>query len=377
MTVTTSSTASGRTRSTVDIAVVGAGIGGLAAAVALRHAGLDVHVFERAPVLSEVGGAVVIREPAVRLFESWGLRGFHDQAVPFDVIETRDKTGVVLNISNADVSGEGQPYSTHRHDVHALLVDALPADRVHPGAAAVSVTNDEDGEHATIAFTDGTRVSARLVVGADGLRSMVRKALVDDEPVYNGLVSLRGLAPASALPEGATTDRLTLWVDSPRALLCLPVRGGKLIGVSIAVRRDVPPDDLWNAEVPTQEMLDYLADFDEGVLHLVANGTMRVLAHPVYDREPIHEWVSGRIALLGDAAHPMAPLQGQGANQAIQDGGALADGLARFGLDGLTEALEYYQDVRVGPATAMQTASRRPPGFVDGRPPQPVPASER
>ena len=367
--VSVTTAAPAHTPSTVDIAIVGAGIGGLAVAVALHRAGFDAHVFERTPVLSEVGGAVVIREPAVRLFESWGLHGFHDQAVPFDVIETRDRTGAIFGVSQADTTGEGQPYSTHRHDVHSLLVGAVPADRIHLGRGAVSVTNDADGEHATVAFADGTRVAARLVIGADGLRSIVRKALVDDVPVFNGLVSLRGLAPSSAMPAGTATDRLTGWFDAPRAFLCLPVRGGTQVGFSIAVSQDVPPKELWINEVPTGQMLDYLADFDEGVRHLVAAGTVPVLAHPVYDREPIHEWVSGRIVLLGDAAHPMTPLQGQGANQAIQDAGALADGLARFGLAGLMDALGLYQEARVGQATAMQTASRTPPAFTSGRPP--------
>lgn len=356
---------SGLAPTTVDVAVVGAGIGGLAAAVALRHAGLDAHVFERTPVLSEVGGAVVIREPSVRLLEAWGLHAFHDQAVPIGLMEMRNGAGAVMRTMNADIMGDGQAYSTHRHDVHELLLDALPADIIHLGLTAESVTNDADGERATVAFTDGTAVSARVVVGADGIRSVARKAVVEDDPVFAGLIVLRGMAPASALPEGAVNDRIHLWAEGPRMMTTLPLRGGSLVAMDTVILADTPPEDLWQAEVPTETLLENFAGFDDSFTNMIAAGTVPVRANPVYDREPIEVWVRGRIVLAGDAAHPMAPRQGQGANQAIQDAGALAEGLSRSGLDDPTDGLKFYQTERVATATAMQRASRETPRPTD------------
>lgn len=349
----------------VDVAVIGAGIGGLSAAVALRHAGLDAHVFERTPVLSEVGGAVVIREPSVTLLESWGLQAFHDQAVAIQYMEMRNGANEAVRTMNADIVGDGQAYSTHRHDVHALLLDALPPEVIHLGRAAGSITNDPDGEHATVAFTDGTTVSARVVVGADGIRSVARKAVVTDEPVFAGLVVLRGVAPADALP-GGSNDRIYLWADGPRMMTVLPLRAGSLVAMDTIITQVTPPEDLWQAEVPTANLLENFAGFDQGFLDMITAGTVPVRANPVYDREPIETWAEGRIVLVGDAAHPMAPRQGQGANQAVQDAGALATGLARSGLDDPADGLKYYQAERVATATAMQRASREvpmPPGI--------------
>lgn len=362
----TSST--GPVPTTVDVAVVGAGIGGLAAAVALRHAGLDAQVFERTPVLSEVGGAVVIREPSVRLLESWGLQAFHDQAVPIEVMEMHDAAGAVTRTMSADIVGDGQAYSTHRHDVHALLLGALPSEALHLGLTAASVTNDVDGERATVAFTDGTAVSARIVVGADGIRSVARKAVVSDDPVFAGLVVLRGMAPASAMPEGASNDRINMWAQGSKMMTTLPLRAGSLVAMDTVILADTPPEDLWQAEVSTETLLENFAGFDDGFKNMISAGTVPVRANPVYDREPIEVWAEGRIVLAGDAAHPMAPRQGQGANQAIQDAGALAEGLSRSGLDDPGDGLKHYQAKRVATATAMQRASREIPRPADAPP---------
>ena len=349
------------TPESVDVAIIGAGIGGLAAAVALRQAGIDAHVFERTKVLAEVGGAVVIRRPSVALLENWGLHSFYDQAVAIGVIEMRDRGGAVVRTVDADFIGDGQAYSTHRHDVHSALVDVLPAESLHLGHRAESVSNDGDGGHAEVRFADGHRVTAPLVVGADGIRSVARSTVVDDEPKFRGLVVLRGIAPVEALPDGATNDRILMWADGPRMITTLPLRAGTQVAMDTIISQDTPPDDLWTAEVPTAELLDHFAGFDPGLLHLIESGTVPVRANPVYDRDPIHTWAAGRIVLLGDAAHPMAPRQGQGANQAIQDAGALADGIARFGLGDVAGALRYYEEQRVELATSLQTASRSTP----------------
>lgn len=352
-----------RTRSLpheVDVAVVGAGIGGLAAAVALRRIGLDAHVFERATVLREIGGAVVVREPVVHLFADWGLDdGFHAQSVRVDHIEKRASDGTVEAILPADFTGEGLAYSAHRADVHSLLLAEIPENRVHLGAGVADVRNDPD--QGVIRLDHGQEVAARLVIGADGIRSATRRVVVDDEPSFAGLTVLRTLASASALGSGVSTDRMTMWGDGALMMVILPLRSGTQIALDTAITADTPPEDLWTGEVPMSMLLEAFAGFDPHLLALIRAATSPVSTHPVYERDPIATWSSGRVTLLGDAAHPMAPRQGQGANQAVLDASALANALSQHGLDDLDNALVTYEERRVGAASALQIASRTAP----------------
>lgn len=351
--------------SEVDVAIIGAGIGGLAAAIALSYAGVEAHVFERTAVLREIGGAVLIRDPVVQLLREWGLeRGFRDQAVLVDGIERHDQSGALIEVRSADFAGDGDAYSVHRADVHNLLRSAIPSERIHLGAATTQVLND--GESAIARFDDGAGVRARLVIGADGIRSVVRRAVVDDEVVFAKLVVLRGISPASAVPKGLRHDRMIMWVNDDIMMITLPLGGGTQVALDTAIAQDEAPDELWSTEVPMKTLLEHFKGFDQGLLDLISAGTTPVLAHPVYEREPISTWSSGRITLLGDAAHPMAPRQGQGANQAILDAAALAAALTETGLDRVDEALRRYEDVRVGPATTMQIASRTAPALPSG-----------
>lgn len=347
----------------LDVAIIGGGIGGLAAAVALRHAGIDAHVFERTHVLAEVGGGILIREPSVRLLEAWGLEAFHERAVLIDLLEMRDIQGTLVRTSKADFMGDGNAYSVHRADVHDLLARAVPQDRLHLGRAAVAVSNMADHQLASVQFADGSTVLARLVIGADGISSVVRKVMHDDEPHFERAVTMRGLCSATTLPSDMPNDRARMWVHENRMILALPVRGGTQVAVGAIQTEELPPEELWTAKVPTEYVLEQFADFDPIPLKLISSTISPIRANPIYDRDPISTWAKGRIVLLGDAAHPMAPRQGQGANQAVQDAAVLAEELDN--LEDPDGALTRYQQRRVGPATALQLASRQTPDQYD------------
>lgn len=353
----------------VDVAIVGAGIGGLATAVALRHAGIEAHVYERTKVLREIGGAVVIREPSVRLFEAWGVSDrFHTEAVQLKGIKVLDSDGKAIGTIPADLTGEGNAYSVHRADVHALLLEGVDHQHIHLGMESVEAF--EEGDRGVVRFADGRQVRAKVVIGADGIKSVVRKFIHNDELIFSKLVVLRGLAPSSAMPESMPNDHLYRWGQDARSLLLLPLRGGAEVAMDSVMERDTPPQDLWTSEVPTSELLDFFKGFDPATIKLIEAGTVPVRANPVYEREPIDNWSTAHITLLGDAAHPMAPRAGQGANQAIQDADALARALSREGMTNVPDALRRYHEERAPITKKMQLASRLSPEI------QPLPVGE-
>ena len=344
----------------VDVAIIGAGIGGLAAAVALRQVGIEAHVYERTKVLQAIGGAVVIREPSVRLFEAWGVADrFYAEAVQIKGIEVRNSDGKPIGTVSADPTGDGKAYSVHRADVHALLLEGVDQQHIHLGMESVEAF--EDGDRGVVRFADGRQVRARVVIGADGIKSMVRKFIHNDELIFSKLVVLRGLAPSTAMPEDMPNDRLYRWGEDARSLLLLPLRGGTEVAMDSVMERDTPPQDLWTSEVPMSELLDFFQGFDPAVIKLIEAGTVPIRANPVYEREPIDTWSTAHITLLGDAAHPMAPRVGQGANQAIQDADALARSLSGKGMTNVPDALRRYHEERAPITKKMQLASRFSP----------------
>lgn len=343
-----------------DVVILGAGIGGLAAALALRQAGIMAQVYERADILGPVGGAVVTREPVVRLLEAWGVASrFHAEAVLISMIEARDEQGRPRGTVTVDPLGEGRAYSVHRADLHALLLSGVDARDVHRGMEVVGVV--DGGDHGAVHFKGGRRVRAKVVIGADGIKSVARKAIIEDDLVFSKLVVLRGLAPFSAMPANMKPDRLYMWGQDKRMMLTLPLRSGADVAMDTAIVQDQPPEHLWTSEIPMPVLLAFFEGFDPDLLALIRAGTVPVRANPVFEREPIDRWSTGHITLLGDAAHPMQPKMGQGANQAILDAESIARALAGDGMADVPAALRRYQAERAPLTRKIQLGSRLSP----------------
>ncbi|MEC3975871.1 FAD-dependent monooxygenase [Amycolatopsis sp. H20-H5] len=153
------------------------------------------------------------------------------------------------------------------------------------------------------------------------------------------------------MPEDLPNDRLRLWRGDGLNILTLPLRGGADLAIDSVIFQDTPPDDLWNSEIATEDLVGNFAHFDPRIIRAIRGGTVPVRANPVYDRAPTPRWSTDRVTLLGDAAHPMAPMLGQGANQAKQDAAALATDLAQAPDADIPAALRRYQDLRA-PITA-------------------------
>ena len=343
----------------MHIAIVGAGIGGAAAAIALRQAGFEVDVFEQAPELLEVGGAIVIRETSMTLLAGWGvLETVRPRMVAVNQIEIRDHNGRVMGSAPTAVE-PGEPefvYCVRRADLHNALISKLSPERLHLGHRLASIGNASD--HAEATFENGRHIHARLIVGADGLRSVVRTFLDATPMTFLNLVTHYTIAPASLLPADMPNDRLRLWHGGELRLNLFPIRNGTEVVIGAAIPARTPPETLWSSTT-AGEILSLYKNFDPLVVRLIEGRTAEMTTHPIYDKEPIERWVDRHIVLLGDAAHPMAPMNGQGANQAIQDGDALASALSSH--DDLASALAHYQTVRAPVTARIQMLSRTPP----------------
>ena len=358
---------------TAPIVIVGAGLGGLAAAIALQHNGHHAIVVDKTRALGEVGGPLGISPPTLRLFGEWGmLEQFNQISSATRYFETHDQSDQVESVADyADAPEAGSehgrfgyadaelsPRTVHRADLHALMVAHLGRDRVRLRHGLTGLV--EHDEHVALTFADGAAMRAPLVIGADGLRSTVRTLFSADEIHYCGSVIFRAVSPVDCLGT-RPNDRLRSWhsADYAKHVIAMPVRAGREVAVDATLGVDEPPLHLWSARAQLTALAKQFDDFDAVVGQLIRGATGPVYMHPVYDRDPIDRWTTARIALLGDAAHPMTPFGGQGANQAIQDGGELAHQIASAHDGDVAAALRRYQAVRAEQTAEIQRSARQ------------------
>ncbi|MFD5452712.1 FAD-dependent monooxygenase [Streptomyces sp. NPDC003470] len=343
------------------VVVAGAGIAGLAFATALRRAGIDCHVYEQAARPAEVGAGVQLAPNATRLLHRLGLRDhLRTVAVAPSAIEMRRwDDGALLQRT---VLGEachrrfGAPYYTvHRADLHAGLLSLVPPGQVHFGARCTAVTQD-DGE-ARLHLSDGTTVTADLVVGADGIHSVAREEIVADRPRYSGQTIYRGLVPAERVPHLLSPSGVRLWLGPDQHCVCYPVSSGRQVSFGATVPASDWREESWSARGDAAELAAAYAGWHEDVTRLIgAAGTVGRWA--LHDRDGIDRLGAGRVTVIGDAAHPMLPFQAQGANQAIEDAVVLAACLAGTDPSRLGAALRRYERIRLPRTARIQRQSR-------------------
>lgn len=342
-------------RAAPEIAVIGGGIGGLATAAFLRRAGLRSTVYEQARSLKEVGAGLVVAPNLARLLRE--LDALPADAVCLDIgwEFRRWQDGAVLSSEDLRESCEAlygeRTYTVHRADLLAALASAVPADTVRLGKRCVSI---EVGARTVVSFADGSTTEADVVIGADGVHSTVRAALVEAvPPAYSGLCAFRALVPASAAPPLARRPAQTLWIGPGHHLVHYPVSGGRLVNlVAFAPAGDYSVES-WTATATLEEFLAEFEGWDPRLVELIrAGGTPGRWA--LLDRPPLPRWSYGRVTLLGDAAHPMFPFFGQGAAQSVEDAAVLARCLASASA---SEALQRYEALRMPRTTRLQEAS--------------------
>lgn len=346
------------------VAVVGAGIGGLTAAIALGRAGADVTVFERARELREVGAGLLLAANAQKAFAKLGLQ----QAVgrlgtPASAGEIRSWRGEVLAsvpMEELERRVGAASAAVHRADLQALLSREMGEEPLRLGSACVGFEQDERG--VTVLLADGREEHADLLVGADGLRSTVRARLLGPgEPRYAGYTSWRAVAEPDdeLLPWGHGFE---CWGRGAR-FGCAHIGGGRVYWFAT---RNAPEGEkdgpAGSPDGPKRALLELFNGWYRPVEALVeATEEGAIRRDDIYDREPSKRWGEGRVTLLGDAAHPTTPNLGQGACLAIEDAVVLARCLEnrRGGTRGVPEALRRYEGLRRERAAKVVRLSRR------------------
>ncbi|GAA1382128.1 FAD-dependent monooxygenase [Pseudonocardia kongjuensis] len=340
------------------VAVVGGGIGGLACANALLGRGVDVHVYEQAPELGEVGAGVFMSPNSRRLLERMGL-GPALASVGARVGEGscyyRADGTRVAPIMTTDSSGWNGVYGMHRADLLEVLATALPAERVHTGHRCVGF--EQDADVARLFFADGQRVEAEVVVAADGIKSVLQQYVVPPStPVDSGSVAYRGLIPAAELPWWKP-EVSQLWMGEGKHFMAYPVRRGELINYVGFLPYEKAVEESWSAPGDPDELRAGFTGWAPEVTRLLEK-VETTHWWGLYDREPLSRWTEGRLTLLGDAAHPMLPHLGQGANQSIEDGVALAVHLGRAAPADAPQALLAYEEQRRPRTSEVQLGAR-------------------
>ena len=338
------------------VAIVGGGIGGIAAASALVQRGMDLRIYEQAPALTEVGAGVAIQPNGVRMLRHLGLG---DELLRLGArwvdpqIRRPDGTYVAA-MWPSELASQIEFYGMHRADLLAMFVNRLPPGIVHTGHRCVGF--EQNDQQAVLTFANGARATADVVVAADGIHSALQQFVVaPSPPLFSGQVAHRGIVSAASVswPSGAMRN----WLGAGKHFLVFPVRAGELINYVGFVNSAEQTRESWSAPGDPAALAREFAGWGPMVEAILAQAK-NTFRWGLYDREPLASWTRGRLTLLGDAAHPMLPHAGQGANQAIEDGVALAAVLSRADRASAPRALQIYELLRRERTAGVQQRSR-------------------
>ena len=343
------------------VGIVGGGIGGLALAASLAKFGVEARVFERASAFGETGAGIQMTPNAVRILRDLGLwqQLRRVSFLPRCIVGRNWRSGNEIFrtplIDECPKLYGTEFFHSHRADVHRILLSLLPDNAGVLGAHCVSVAQTRTG--AAIRFADGSEYEADLVVGADGIHSVVRRSLFgDDAPRFTGKMCWRTVVAFDEQPLDLVSPDASFWLGPHGHVVTYYVRGGSMVNV-VAIRDSSEwTEESWNVPSTPEEMMDGFPGWHPNILSLFAKST-DVFKWGLFDRDPMAAWSSGRITLLGDAAHPMLPFLSQGAAMAIEDGYVLARVLANEGH--LAKALRDYEALRLPRTRRVQLESRK------------------
>ncbi|HEY6352973.1 MAG TPA: FAD-dependent monooxygenase [Burkholderiaceae bacterium] len=349
------------------VSIVGGGIGGMAAALFLRDAGIEATVYEQASELREVGAGIVVPPNMVRPLARLGLA---DQLQAFAIrLEAawefrRWRDGRVLFVQPMGELCErlygAACYVAHRADLLALLEQALPSRQLSMDHRCIGFSQSQDEAQLTFVSRAGrqTTVASDVVIGADGIHSMIREAMAPKiDARFSGLCAFRCLVPAEKAPGMTVRPVQTLWLGPGRHFVHYPICGGRLINIVAIVPAGDWRTESWTAEGQVADMVQEFVGWDGRVHELIASAT-DTKRWALYDRQPLEQWTQRRVTLLGDAAHAMLPFFAQGAAQATEDAVALAACLRTASRSSVPQALQRYEEIRRPRASQVQLMSR-------------------
>ncbi|MFE0019419.1 FAD-dependent monooxygenase [Amycolatopsis sp. NPDC059021] len=364
------------------VVIAGGGLGGLTAALSLRHKGLQVTVLEQAPQLGEVGAGIQTAPNASRILIGLGLlpRLRAIRTEPQDQVRRRWQDGSVIAMTPLGERCKREynaPYwHYHRADLHQALLDACldpagpgPVVRIHTDAKVVDV-DQADETQPTAVTASGDRYAADVLIGADGIRSSVRDALgFPDTLEFSGEMAYRALIPGGKIAADPATrwlvDRFqsTIWYGPDRHLVHYLIRGGQYLNVVAIVPCSPEIERAWSGPASADELVNAFPGWDDRVAAMLSKSEGDASVWAMFQRRRDPVWTDGHVALLGDACHAMLPYQAQGASQAMEDAAVLAEELGAVPVDGVRAALTRYVARRAKHAGMVQEASLRNKDF--------------
>ena len=358
-----------------NVVIIGGGIGGLFAANALIGQGLRVSVYEQASALGEVGAGVYVTPNAVRHLERVGLgpavEKWGARVGPGSYYFRHDGTPIAP-VQVSDASGWNATFGMHRADFVDFLAANLPPGIVHTGHRAIGF---EQNDHiARVKFANGVIAEAEAVIAADGIHSELRSYVFPPStPVFHGTISYRGLVSRARLSSWPM-DRWQMWAGPSKHFLVFPVRHGTMVNYVGFVPTDEEMKESWSAPGDPAVLRREFEGWDPRIGNVLQQ-VDKTFRWALYDREPLPTWTKGRLTLLGDAAHPMLPHLGQGANQdaahpmlphlgqganqSIEDGMALATILAQADTPEVPASLLAYERLRRERVAEIQLGARQ------------------
>lgn len=321
--------------------LIGGGIAGLTLANALQQAGLPFNLYEAAPAFKPLGAGIILPPNALFVFDQLQLLPAIKRAgYPIKGLMIADRAGREIQTSHSSMTHEGRHYSSiaiHRGDLQQILLDQLPERALHLGQRLSAV----DLEHDRLQFQAGPEVPFKILIGCDGIGSLVRQTIFPDSRLrYSGQTCWRGVLPFNFRDQ--PPDRLAeLWGNGLRFGF-VPIGLGRLYWYATVVLPEGGRDrDLATIKA---ELLARYERFDPIVREII-HATDQIVRHDLHDLPPLKRWSSGRVALIGDAAHAMTPNLGQGAAQGVEDAWVMGTALA--GHAGFKEAFSAFEQVRM------------------------------
>jgi len=342
------------------VAIIGGGIGGLAAALALERRGAEVVVCEQSGALSEIGAGLNLTPNAIKAFRALGIEQEIEaigSGSEFLMIRSWKSGRYISRMRRGDYRKTfGAPnLAVHRADLLEVLAGALQTTEIRPGMRCTAVATGDRG--AVARFADGGEIEADIVVGADGIHSVVRNSLFGaDMPRFTGCICWRGMAEVGAVPRDINIADGTMWMGPHGHVVHYLVRRGDLLNMVAHFDSDAWTEESWTRECDVSEVMTTYAEWNSALTRLYPCST-RWYKWALYDREPLERWSKGRATLLGDSAHAMLPYLGQGAAMAVEDGCVLAAMIAQHPGD-LDAALAGYEKLRAPRARAAVLGSR-------------------
>lgn len=344
-----------------NVAISGAGIGGLCAALALAKQGVQVDIFERTAVLGEVGAGLQLSPNAMHVLHELGVAeaikalAFAPQAAVMRHFKTGDEYFSVP-LGQTCVQKYGADYlHIHRADLHTVLqqacVDLGVNIHLDQGIKAYQQVNN----NVSIEFESGATQTFDILIGADGIRSNVQACMLGTQPPdFTGQVAWRGTVAANKLPKGLVKPNANLWVGPGKHFVSYYLRGGDLINFVAVEERTDWRNESWNEAGDVVQLRDTFKGWHPEVTELL-DATDSCFLWALYGRKPLPQWVDKNVALLGDACHPMLPFLAQGAAMATEDSYVLAACLAKT--SNTQQALQQYQSLRIKRATDIQSSA--------------------